>query len=313
MIILLLGSDNLAKKQYIKNSASERNAEVQTFTESSTIPDLSGIFEQQLFGAPKVVVFDHAWKNLEPESVLESFADKKQAMVFIVEDSLDKRKKVNQEFLKDKRVQVVQLDAPVGTRPASEWIQNYAIEKNIQIEPVASMALARALLLDEYATLNVLQVQNELEKLNQYADKKTITVGMVAELVESSLGVDIFKLLDAIATKNKKLALSMLQNFFDTETADEKASAIKVVALLSDQFRSLLIVLDAGDRHMPDDAVLKLTGWKSGRLYIMKKLARNFNVAQVKQAMAKLENLDREMKTGSMPPHVVLDLIIAGM
>jgi DNA polymerase-3 subunit delta len=173
--------------------------------------------------------------------------------------------------------------------------------------------LARALLLDEDSTLDVLRAQNEIEKLKQYAAGQPITSGMVGELVESSSGVDIFELLNAIATKNKKQALTMLQNYFDTETADEKANAIKVVALLSDQFRSLLIVLDAGERYMPDDAILKLTGWKSGRLFIMKKLARNFNVTQVKQALAKLENLDREMKTGSMPPHVVLDLIIADM
>ena len=30
-------------------------------------------------------------------------------------------------------------------------------------------------------------------------------------------------------------------------------------------------------------------------------------------SLLKLENLDRELKTGTMPPHVVLDLIIADM
>jgi DNA polymerase III delta subunit len=221
---------------------------------------------------------------------------------------------VNQEFQKDKRVTVVQLDAPVGAVLSSAWILEYCKKQGIAIESTASIALARALLSDEEtAVLNVSHAQNEIEKLKQYADGAAITSSMVAELVASSVGVDIFKLLNAIATRNKKLALKMLEDYFDSETADEKANAIKVTALLSDQFRSLLIVADANDRRLQDEAVLAMTGWKSGRLYVMKKLARNFKIAQVKQALSKLENLDREMKTGSMPPHVVLDLIIADM
>jgi DNA polymerase III delta subunit len=103
----------------------------------------------------------------------------------------------------------------------------------------------------------------------------------------------------------------LLEDYFATEVGDDKANAIKVTALLADQFRSLLIVTDATARHLPDAAILEMTGWKSGRLFVMKKLSRNFATQQLKQALAKLENLDRELKTSTMPPHVVLDLIIA--
>ena len=74
MITLLLGSDSLAQKQHVRQIAKLRSAEVQTFTESSSIPPLAQLFEQQLFGAPKVVVFDHVWKNLVPEEL--DFIDK---------------------------------------------------------------------------------------------------------------------------------------------------------------------------------------------------------------------------------------------
>lgn len=321
MITLLLGTDQLAKKQYIDAAAKKAGAEVETFTDSSTIPDLGSLFEQQLFGAPKIVVFDGAWKKLDAEALLEKVGDNKPAQLFICETSLDKRTKVNQAFMKDARVTVVELNAPIGTREASGWINAYAKQNGIKIDAAASMALASALLVDEDDTLNVLHAQNELQKLKQYARSstdgsstdQTITKDMVALLVETETGVDIFALLNAIATKNKKLAVQMLETYFATETADEKTNAIKVTALLSDQFRSLLIALDADARRMPDDAVLKLTGWKSGRLYIMKKLGRNFTVPKVKQALSKLENLDRELKSSTMPPHVVLDLIIVDM
>ena len=313
MITLLLGTNVLAKKQHIQKAAKLRSAEVETFTESSTIPKLEHMFEQQLFGAPKIVVFDHLWKKLDPQEMLEKLGENKSAEVYIVEDSLDKRINANKEFLNDKLVSVVELSAPIGTRSSTDWIVKYANENNIKIDQAAAFALASALLLDEDSVLNVSDVQNEIEKLKQYAAGKVVTKDMVALLVENSTGAGIFALLNAIATKNKKLAVEMMETYFATETADEKTNAIKVVALLSDQFRSLLIVIDADSRRMPDEAVLKITGWKSGRLYVLKKLSRNFTASKVKQALLKLENLDREMKTGTMPPHVVLDLIIADM
>ncbi|HEX3100075.1 MAG TPA: hypothetical protein VHQ41_03870 [Patescibacteria group bacterium] len=318
MITLLLGTDTLAKKLRISEAAKLAGAEVETFTESTANLSVDSILQtavgQQLFGAPKIVVLDHVWKKLDTEVLLEKFGDS-SASFYIVEDSLDKRTSANKEFLKDARVTVVELNAPIGTRASTDWIVQYAKDNNIKIDSAAAFALASALLLDEDASLDVLHAQNELQKLKQFAVSEggAITKDMVALLVETETGVDVFALLNAIATKNKKLALQMLTAFFETETADEKTNAIKVAALLSDQFRSLAIAIDADERRMPDDAVLQLTGWKSGRLFIMKKLSRNFTLSKVKQALSKLENLDRELKTGTMPPHVVLDLIIADM
>lgn len=319
MITLLLGTDVLVKKQHIAQAAKLRQAEVEVFSDAASLPaNLAGLFGQQLFGPPKVVVLNGLWKKLDLAELLETVGNDKDAALFLVEDSVDKRVTANKDFLKHPRVKVVELNSPVGTRESSDWILKYANENKIKIQQAAAFALAQALLVDEDASLNVLQAQNELQKLKHFAgvDEKgenEITKEMVGEVVETVTGVDVFALLNAIATKNKKLALQMLETFFETETSDEKANAIKVAALLSDQFRSLLIAIDSDTRRIPDEAVIKMTGWKSGRLFIMKKLSRNFTAPKVQQALLKLENLDRELKTGSMPPHVVLDLIIAGI
>lgn len=313
MITLLLGSDSHAKKLHILEAAKRTSAEVETITDAGKLPDLGSLFEQQLFGAPKVIVLDSIWKKLDPEELLAKIGDNKSAHLYILETSLDKRVKVNQSFIKDKRITVIEMNAPVGSSASADWIAKYAIGHEIKIEASAAMALANALLIDEDSTLDVSRAQNEMEKLKQYCRGDIITKEVVALLVEITTGVDIFELLNAIATKNKKLAVQLLETYFETESLDEKANAIKVTALLAEQFRSLLIALDASSRRMPDDALLELTGWKSGRLFIMKKLSRNFTIPKVTQALSKLENLDRELKSSTMPPHVVLDLIIADM
>ena len=311
MITLLLGSDTLAKKLHIKQAAEKAGAEVETFTDSSVLPAFGSMFEQQLFGAPKIVVLDHTWKKLDSEDLLEKVGD--NATLYIIEDSLDKRVKANQTFLKDKRVTVIELNSPMGSRDAVEWVSQFAKDHEINIEPAASMALVKILLPDEEASLNVVRAQSELMKLKAYANGEAVTTEMVALLIEAESSVDVFALLNAIATKNKKLAVQLLETFFATETTDEKSTAIKFAGLLADQFRSLVIVLDADQRHMSDAAILEMTAWKSGRLYILKKLSRNFTIPKLKIALGKLENLDRELKTGTMPPHVVLDLIVADM
>ncbi len=308
MITVLLGNNSIAKKAHIADSAVKFKADLVVLDESSELSGLSRHFEPQLFGAPKIVVLDGAWKNIDAENFIDQVGE---CQVFIVEENIDKRKKVNTEFLKDSRVLVLNFDAPVGSALSADWILKFAKEHNIAIEPAAARALATALLENEDSSLNVARAQNELQKLQSFANGKTITTAMVGELTENITGVDIFALLNAIATKNKKLALQMLEQFFETETADEKSNAIKVAALLSDQFRSLLVINDASNRNLPDEKILDLTGWKSGRLYVLKKLSRNFSSGQLKSSLAKLENLDRELKTGSMPPQVILDLIIA--
>ncbi len=315
MLTLLLGTDLLAKKNHIKAAASQRGAEIETVSGAEGVLNLGSLFEPQLFGAPKIVVLDNLWKKLDDEQIakLLLMAEDKSATVFVVEESLDKRKRVNQDFLKNPKVVVVLLDAPIGTSAATKWIKNFAQQTGLKIDSTASLALAHALLIDDDSTLDVARAETELAKLSAYANGKSITTEMVESLIEKVAGVDIFELLNAIAVKNKQQALKILDQYFSTEAADEKTNAIKVSALLADQFRSLLIAADANARSIPDAKVLEMTKWKSGRLFMMKKLCRNFTVQQLQQALAKLENLDRELKTGSMPPHVVLDLIIADM
>ncbi len=310
MITLLLGSDELAKKQYISERAKQLASEVETLTDPNGL-DLGRLFEPQLFGAPKLVVLDHTWKQLELDKILETVGENKTAQLFILEDSLDKRMTANKDFLKDSRVTVMQMDAPVGLGESVVWVRKFADSNNIKIDATTATKLANVILPDQEASLPVLRTQNELQKLKAYANGEAVTSQMIEELVESTTSMDVFGLTNAIAAKNKKLAVQLLNEYFETESGDEKANAIKVTALLAEQFRSLLIVIDAQTRRLPESEILAITGWKSGRLFVMNKTARNFTVPKVQQALSKLENLDRELKTGSMPPHVVLDLIIA--
>ena len=312
MITLLLGTDELAKKQYILDTVTAQAAELQIFTEVGGL-NLLQLFEPQLFGAPKVVMLDHVYKQLDTAQILDQIGNNKTAHLFLAEDSIDKRVSANKEFLKDARVKVIEFNAPVGLGDSVVWIRQFAKNHQIKLDSAVATKLANTILLDQEASLPVLRAQNELLKLKSYAGGAEVTTEMVESLVENVFSIDVYALTNAIAAKNKQLAMQLLNDYFKTESGDEKSNAIKVTALLAEQFRSFLIALDAQSRRMSEPEILALTGWSSKRLFMVNKTARNFTIPKLSQALLKLENLDREMKTGAMPPHVVLDLIIADL
>lgn len=308
MIIVLLGLDALAKKNYIASWAASKQLEVIRVAGEEPLPDLRSLSAPALFGPKAGYVFDQRWKDLDPESLLEQAGDKTLELI-IVEDTIDQRKTVNKTFLKDKRVEVKEFSLP--DQAASErWLTEQAKELNIAIEPQAISELVNLLLPNDDAKLDVVQAKNELLKLKSYANGEKVTTEMVNEIVVGNAGVDIFALLNAIGTRNKPLSVSLMENFFEHSSGDEKAKSIQFSALMADQLRSILMVLDATQRNIPDNVVLEETGWKSGRLYNLKRISKNFTIDQVKQALSKLHSLDAELKTSSMPSHVVLDMII---
>lgn len=311
MIVILLGQDIIKKQKEIAARIPAKEFEIVRISDISQLPNLASLSEPMLFGPARVYVLDGIYKDLDPEELLK-FASDNHTKVILLEDNIDQRKTVNKNFLKDKRVIVIDCPAPTG-REAESWLTDQAKSLDIKIDKAAITGLAKALAPDENATLSVTSAQNELQKLKSYAAGETVTVEMVHELVQPITAINIFDLLDAIGNQQKPRALQLLNNFFDASDSDEKAKTIQLTALLADQLRNILLVSDATAQKMLDSEILKLTGWKSGRLFIMKKLSRHFTSLKIKQSLIKLESLDIEVKSSTLPPHVVLDLIIADM
>jgi DNA polymerase III delta subunit len=143
------------------------------------------------------------------------------------------------------------------------------------------------------------------------ANGREVSEANVNELAPQNKEVDVFDLTNAIADNQKQKALSLMQDFlFYQSDSDEKTAIIKLNALLSEQFRSVAIVQSFTNEKTSEDIILEKTGWKSGRLFIMKKVAARFNQKIVLDLLNKLAALDEELKTSSTPPRVLLDLIV---
>lgn len=306
MLTLLLGDDVYAKQAYLDKELSKLGGDLNKFQSGENLPKLTSLGGDSLFGKAGVYVFIDCLKHFELED-LEAVV-KNSVPIYLWESSLDMRLTKSKQLIKIATVQ--DFPAP-GRELAQAWLQSHADMLGINIQPSAARELVNRLLGDTKTHLPVMSAHQELLKLASYAGEQAISRAMVEELTPQDLNIDIFALLNFIASKNKPQAIKLLKNYYESSGEDNTLLTIRLVALLSGQLRNLLIVKDLGAQGLSDQQILQSTGWKSERLYKIKNIAKNYSFAQLQSALTKLYSLDRELKTSTLPPRVIVDMIVA--
>lgn len=314
MLHVLLGKDFFAKQSYIDDLAEKSHTDITRYT-TETLPELGSLVVQTLFSKPSIVVLDGCLSKSEVVEFAKTLADASDTFV-IVEDKVDKRKGDITKLLKLPNITVKDFPVPHGSA-LLEWIEQHAKDLGGSIARSASTMLVR--LLGGESTdprfeidMDLWSLHNEIQKLLTYADGQEITEDMVKALVRNNAVPQVWDIIDAVGKRQPALVIATMQKYLDSDgNNDDKAKIIQLNALLADQFRSLLLVKSAQSIGMPDDIILEKTEWKSGRLFVMKKLSGPFQEKALVSMLAKLEALDVELKTSSVPPKVLVDLIVS--
>ena len=321
MLTLLLGPDNFSKREYAKNLATADKIAAEVLAQPAELP-VGELASQDLFSAKKVFLVIDGLKLLKEENLPQLISSKNQ--ILFLEEKVDKRIKFNKDLLANKNITVKDFPLP-HSRELNDWIQNRANTLGAKISTSAIEALAVRLgrdngketrfggkIVDVQEVYNLWQAESEIQKLMAFAAGKEISAEDVHNLTAENQEVDVFDLTNAIADNKKQEAMQLLHLFLKEQTgSDEKGAVIQLNALLSEQFRNVAAVQDFMSRKTEEADILEKTGWKSGRLFIMKKVAARFTPKKVLEFLTKLEALDLELKTSSTPPRVLLDLIIA--
>jgi DNA polymerase III delta subunit len=316
MIRIFLGTDTLSKEQQLKTIASQMKAELRRFNEGDIFPDVSQFSESTLFGPTQVFVFD----NSIGKSGLLDNAELLMAApseIIILEEAAPKRGNAILALSKNPAVKILNFDPPsLDKIPA--WLAERAKHYGASITKDGIQVLLDALIPEpasswEKPVADLRMLDHELLKLATYADGNPITAETVSALTKKNTSTQVWHVINAIADKNSKTVFSSLEKFMADSDAgtDDKAKLILLNALLADQFRNILLVQDFQNLRVPDQEILTKTGWKSGRLYQLKKLAGRFTMQKLRQILQRLEDLDIELKTTSTPARPIMDLILA--
>lgn len=224
--------------------------------------------------AKDIIVLHEETKILEKDKLLKSLKSKAKVQEFSLLDGSKLKNWLKQEFTKLK------------TDISSE-----AIEKIIG-----------------FVGNDLWQMSNEIKKLVSFKNGKRISLEDVELMVRPKIESDIFKTIDAVALKNRKLALLLIHNHL--EKGD---NPVYLLSMINFQFRNLLIIKDLIEKQRPYYTIAKTTKLHP---FVVKKSyeqALRFSFSELKKIYQQLFEVDLAVKTGKINPEAALDLFLSGI
>ncbi len=232
----------------------------------------------------KLVVLDRPGTQKEFsenfEQLIESISDSTD--VIIVEPKPDKRSSYYK--LLQKKTDLKMFNG-LGERELPGWLVDRAKELGGKIN------MGDANYLVQRMGANQTLLENELKKLiiyNPVATRQTIEL-----LTEPAPQSTIFQLLDAAFAGDLKKTLTLYE-----EQRSLKVDPVQIVALLAWQFQALAIVKTAGERS--SQIIAKEAGINPFVVQKSQNVARKLTLADLKQMIKDLHELDVKMKTTSI-------------
>lgn len=239
--------------------------------------------------------------------------------VFFVESSLDKRKKIYKEIFKLEKSN--QAEIREFLIPANFQFDNWLkimVEKSggkIERDAVGALAisLGRGLAQKDknkktVQSYNLWEAKSEIEKLISYCGDREISKDDVGLLVKSKVDMNVFNLIDSIGSKNKRKAVSLLN-----EQIDSGANEIYMLTMFVYQFRNLLKVKSLLNKGMSSYEIASET--KMHPFVVQKSVEQcgKFEMDDLRKIYQKLSDADLAIKTGKMNSRLVLDLLVVSV
>jgi DNA polymerase III delta subunit len=311
--------------------SSQRQACVLVYGENQSEIELVKLLETQtapsLFSSKKLIIARNCLPTKSSQTILIAGITKLMENLpqdyFLVfwQDSLDRRL----TFIKNlvKQVKLVEFELPHGLQ-LNSWIkkQATALGLNIDAGGVEKLAVlsgrdlfeekkAGGRIVERKEFFDLWQIYTDLQKLASYSDHTTAKD--VGELVAAKLPENVFALSDAVVAQNKKQALEILEILMREENSDEKSMSIKLLGLITEQIRSLLVV-----------SLLKSKTWTKTRLRVswagvragyssLSKTAPSHGLINSKNSMARLLEADALIKSSDTNPKLLIDLLIGSI
>jgi DNA polymerase-3 subunit delta len=259
------------------------------------------IKQTSMFDEKKLMVLTDVSNNLEfKENFLKNskeLLNSKEIILFSEGRELPKGDKFF-SFLK-KEAKSQEFNYLEGVK-LKNWLKKEFAKFKVEISPEALDRLIN------FVGNDLWQMSNEIKKISTFKLGGKIEREDIELLVRPKIESDIFKTIDAIATKNKKQALALIHKHL--EKGD---NPLYLLSMINFQFRNLLMIRDLIEKKKPIQLFSKLTNLHP---YIIKKSypqALKFKLEELKKIYQKIFKIDLAIKTGQVKPELALDLFVA--
>lgn len=257
-----------------------------------------------LFGDKKAIIVNNSYiftgstnkKNLEQDtSLLEKYLENPNSdclLIFVVpNEKLDERKKITKLSKKMGKVKEFnQIDTKTIVKKMCEGyiITNDTID--LLIQRVGD---------------NILLLSNEIDKIKLYKDDKKITNDDILNLTSKSLETNNFRLIDAIISKDKELAISLYE-----ERIKQAEEPIAIVIALANQIRIMYQVKELYKMGHTEHDVASILAIHPYRVKLAAGNSRKYTSEVLLEQLKALANLDIAIKTGQLDKTLGLELFI---
>lgn len=244
---------------------------------------------------------DDSQDNSSSEEILLNYLKdplQSTCLVFVVRGNADSRKKI---FKAIKQAGQVLEFQPLRSHDLNDWIDNKLKQKHKNIEKEA----LEYLILSVGSNLRLLEL--ELEKIYTFlGDEKSITYGVVKQLVAKTTQASIFELIDSVSEKKAEKALILLK-----EMIAQGEQPMLILFMLAKQFRTMLwgkSLVEQGYTDKQAAPIMQVHPFVASKS--IRQCAR-YSFDSLEKAMIKIQEADVAMKRGTNTVQVLENVIVA--
>ena len=309
MTLFLYGADSYRSKEkldeitghYKKIHKSALNLIYLDATKTSFFDFYHRVKTYSMFAETKLVILKNVFSNKKfQEDFLEKVKslEKVKNVVVIYENSeIDQRLKLCKTLTKEcKSQEFVLLD----TKNVKIWAVKEFKKNKARINSDALDALVA------HVGNDLWRLSNEIKKLRDFRAGALIKKEDVQLLVTPNIETDIFKTIDALAQKNKKQAMALLQKHIDNVD-----NPLYLLSMIGYQFRNLLVVKELAEKGLMYASIVKKSGLHP---FVVKKTyfqCRQFTFEELKNIYRNIFKTDSDIKVGNIKAETALDLFVS--
>ena len=310
MIIFLYGQDSYRSKKkleeiidhYKKIHKSGLNLIYIDAAQTDFTDFYNSFKSSSMFAEKKLLVVKNVFSNKKFQEDLlteiKNINSFKDIVVVYESDAVDERTKTFKTLIKACKSQEFK---PLDAKELKVWARE-------QFEASGQKINLDALdLMISYAGNILWQLSNEIKKLSDFKRGLTIKKEDVDALVKpNNLQGDIFKTIDALAQKNKKQALLLLQKHLDSGEVP-----LYLLSMIAWQFKNLLVVKELAQKGMMYNSIVKKSGLHP---FVVQKnyfMCNQFTLEELKGIYQKIFTIDLGIKTGNIEEEPALHLLVA--
>ena len=253
-----------------------------------------------MFAEKKLIVLKNVFDSKEfQENFLEAVKNMEELKDIII---------VYEDCPADKRLKIFKTLEKYAKCQEFEFLQPASLKKWMAAEFEKSGAKIDSAALDlllNFVGTDLWQMENEINKLSNYKAGGVIKKEDVGLLVRPNIDNDIFKTIEAIASKDKKIALDLLYRHLDGGEAP-----LKLLAMIAYQFKNLLIVKEL-QSSQPYALIAKKSGLHPYAVQKTSYLCNQFTIDRLKKIYQNIFQADSDIKTGKIEAETALDLLLS--